>query len=61
MKRTKGSRLSKLQKERIAALLAEGNAVAVCKGADEALNILVKYLEGRFEQGDNAEAACKEK
>jgi VRR-NUC domain. len=45
MKKIKGSRTSKVQKGWIQALRGQGYAAEVAKGADEAWNIIVEYLQ----------------
>lgn len=44
MKRQKGGRLSEEQRDWISGLLEVGNLAVVCKGFDEARDVIIKYL-----------------
>lgn len=46
IKRRDGGRVSQAQRERITLLEAQGNRVEVCRGWEEAAEVLVDYLEG---------------
>lgn len=46
MKRRRGGRLEDEQKAYIEALRGNGYAVAVCKGCDEAFDVITAYLAG---------------
>lgn len=45
MKRTKGAKMSKEQRDMATALLAQGYAVEVCYGADEAIEAIMRYYQ----------------
>lgn len=45
MKRTKNARVSEAQQAMIAALKAQGYAVEVCYGADEAIEAIMRYYQ----------------
>lgn len=47
LKRRKGGTLEPAQREWIKDLQEEGNCVVVCKGWDDAAEVIVDYLEGR--------------
>jgi len=46
MKRTQGGQISNAQKDMICKLKAQGYAVAVCHGADEAIEAIKNYYAG---------------
>ena len=46
LKRVKGGRVSEQQKQWLSALNGQGYKAVVCKGAEEALDALQKYLKG---------------
>lgn len=48
MKKQKGGKLSKDQKEWLKALSDQGHYVAVCKGCDAAIEVIKDYLEGNL-------------
>jgi hypothetical protein len=50
MKRRKGGQVSADQHGWMDALRAEGYAVAVARGADEAIEIIIAYLGGTYAQ-----------
>lgn len=47
MKRVKNSRVTKEQLEWIEDLVAQGYVAAVCRGCDEAISLITRYLSGR--------------
>ena len=47
LKRRRGGKLSMDQSQWIEDLMAEGNECAVCAGADAAIEIITRYLEGK--------------
>lgn len=51
LKRRKGGHLEDEQAEWLAALSAQGYAVAVCKGADAAIEVIEKYIAGKHQEG----------
>nr|WP_228347524.1 VRR-NUC domain-containing protein [Flagellatimonas centrodinii] len=57
MKRRKGGCVSEAQATWLASLDAEGYAVAVCRGWDEAREALLRYLGGRWEGRDADQGA----
>ena len=47
LKRVKNSRVTKDQLDWIEALIAQGYVAAVCRGCDEAIELITRYLGGR--------------
>lgn len=47
LKRRKDSKVTKEQLEWIADLVAQGYVAAVCRGCDEAISLITRYLTGR--------------
>lgn len=47
LKRVKNSRVTVAQMEWIEALTRQGYVAAVCRGADEAIELITRYLNGR--------------
>lgn len=47
LKRRKDSKVTKEQLEWIANLVAQGYVAAVCRGCDEAISLITRYLTGR--------------
>lgn len=47
LKRRKNSKVTKEQLEWIADLVAQGYVAAVCRGCDEAISLITRYLTGR--------------
>lgn len=48
MKRAKGAKVSPSQKEWIDRLTASGYGCSICKGYDEAVNVVMSYLKGAY-------------
>ena len=48
MKRVKGGQVSKEQKEWLIGLMSEGYYAVVCKGFEEARNVITKYLRNEI-------------
>ena len=51
LKRQKGGRVSAPQREWLEALSAQGWLAATCKGADEAMQLIIRYLNGQEQRG----------
>lgn len=47
LKRVKNSRVTQDQLDWIEALIAQGYVAAVCRGCDEAIELITRYLSGR--------------